>query len=1023
MDASVLDQFRQAVLLSFDVQADAQLRSQANASLEALKGSEEVWSFCLAAFTASGEDRVQFWCLQALVDAAQGGRFAQLGEDTKASVRSSLEAYVASLASSSDSETTPPYVRNKFSQLYVALMRAEYPVRWPTPFEALLASLPLGAAAVDLFLRVLQTVHEDIVSSEVSTFDAQAASRVKDAMREQCVSRVVEALYSLLAQLPLGEGVAPPPWAEKALGIAAHYTVWVDIGLLGSPRFLALYASLLQQPPLHEGACHCLRAVVEKRMEPAPKLQHLQSIRAVEMLSAAHEGMVARGRPLTEPFAALVAQCSLELLDVWDRLSQRGGEAAGEGAADLLRASMPLLLAALASDGLEVSSSTMPFLHAYLGRLRKLLPAASAIAQHEAHLQQLLVQLARRSVHPDGAAGLPSEDPDDDETSFADYRREVSTLFRSAARVHPSLACAFVKSTLQSVLGASDAERPEGVQWSHVEVALWLLYLLGEGLPEATTREKGGPFGELMLALLSSSAASHPHAAVSLQYLEIVVRYYRFFLQQPALLPDTLRSFLGARGIRSPQQALRSRACQLLLRFVKQTLKSATATQLEIAASLVDTLQRQPAPRSLRDGGGGGGNGADGGEPVLSDAEELCLYEACGLLLGSGLASEEQAAAAAAKLSELLALPMNQLQALCQTAPPPAAAAAAASAPSLCRQDGSAVEAEERRAMEAAHRIAVIAAVSKGFSSLAHAGTRDAFTAAIQLCLASLGPLGSSGEVRAKTVTLLHRMVETFALDVLGALQPALPHLLRASDAKEIAAAVALVNQIVLKFKGSVAASVSPVVAALSAAVFAQLAALEGAVAAEVGGGGGASMSEGARERHALLRGYFTFLHSLVHCDLAAVLCDANNLPLLDAALGRLLQGCVEGPDLTLQRQCFAVLQKLVEHLGGADETFDTYIRERMLPACFGALSQPHFRLADAAALQLLEAVAALQVAMLAKLGRPFAAHLHDVYLPQQLQCSPAFCDEYAALLAAGEPRALRDFLRSHLLAAGGGKS
>ena len=39
-------------------------------------------------------------------------------------------------------------------------------------------------------------------------------------------------------------------------------------------------------------------------------------------------------------------------------------------------------------------------------RLRKLLPAASAIAQHEAHLQQLLVQLARRSVHPDGAEAL-----------------------------------------------------------------------------------------------------------------------------------------------------------------------------------------------------------------------------------------------------------------------------------------------------------------------------------------------------------------------------------------------------------------------------------------------------------------------------------------------------------------------------------------------------------------------------------------------------------------------------------------
>ena len=67
-----------------------------------------------------------------------------------------------------------------------------------------------------LLLRLLQTVHEDIVSPEVSTFDAQAASsphispylpisvhqaasRVKDAMREQCVSRVVEALDSPLA--------------------------------------------------------------------------------------------------------------------------------------------------------------------------------------------------------------------------------------------------------------------------------------------------------------------------------------------------------------------------------------------------------------------------------------------------------------------------------------------------------------------------------------------------------------------------------------------------------------------------------------------------------------------------------------------------------------------------------------------------------------------------------------------------------------------------------------------------------
>ena len=62
------------------------------------------------------------------------------------------------------------------------------------------------------------------------------------------------------------------------------------------------------------------------------------------------------------------------------------------------------------------------------------------------------------------------------------------------------------------------------------------------------------------------------------------MRYYRFFFSQPSLLPDALRAFLDERGIRSPASAVRSRACVLLLRFVKQTLKSSSAAILEAAA-------------------------------------------------------------------------------------------------------------------------------------------------------------------------------------------------------------------------------------------------------------------------------------------------------------------------------------------------------------------------------------------------------------------------------------------------------
>ena len=328
------------------------------------------------------------------------------------------------------------------------------------------------------------------------------AARVKDGMREQCIVQVAETWYSILTQY----SERAPPLAALCLDVIRHYAVWVDINHLANRRFLELFLAFVQRPPLHEGACACLSAVVSKRMDAGNKLEHLRSLRVVELLAAAKEAMAASGMQLSEPFANLAAVTSLELLDCWDKLATRGDEVSAESAATLLRGSMPLLLDALASEQLEVSQCTLSFLHAYLAQLRKLLPTPEELALHEDQLQLLLVHLARRSVYPDdfssfdavfvsggggvggggsGSEGSGNGDPDDDDAAFSDYRREISTLFRSVARVHPALASAFVQSTLRSVLDSMESSR-----WSHVEVALWLLYQLGEGLPDTTVREK-----------------------------------------------------------------------------------------------------------------------------------------------------------------------------------------------------------------------------------------------------------------------------------------------------------------------------------------------------------------------------------------------------------------------------------------------------------------------------------------------------------------------------------------------------
>ena len=104
---------------------------------------------------------------------------------------------------------------------------------------------------------------------------------------------------------------------------------------------------------------------------------------------------------------------------------------------------------------------------------------------------------------------------------------------------------------------------------------------------------------------------------------------------------------------------------------------------------------------------------------------------------------------------------------------------------------------------------------------------------------------------------------------------------------------------------------------------------------------------------------------------------------------------------------------------------FGGFALQQILPVCFGALSAPHFNLGNAAALQLLDTIVALQKGMLALLGaQQLVPYLRDTHLPS-LGCGADFCAHYVALLVEGEPRQLRDFLQQQMTPArpGGGSS
>ena len=55
-----------------------------------------------------------------------------------------------------------------------------------------------GLVAIDMFLRVLNALHEEVVSSDTGGYDSAVASRVKDGMREGCLPTVADAWHSIL---------------------------------------------------------------------------------------------------------------------------------------------------------------------------------------------------------------------------------------------------------------------------------------------------------------------------------------------------------------------------------------------------------------------------------------------------------------------------------------------------------------------------------------------------------------------------------------------------------------------------------------------------------------------------------------------------------------------------------------------------------------------------------------------------------------------------------------------------------
>lgn len=1003
-----MDDFEKAILFSFDQTGavDAQLKAQAVAYCEQVKQSPTIWQACLEKFRFSQFPEVQFWCLRVLEETTKV-QYLALTPPERMFIRSSLIAAVCVVNADSQAAqqvdvasailARPVFVRNKLAQIIVILILLEYPSDWSSVFLDLVACLNQGPGVVDMFCRILTTLDEEIISADYprTSDKVSAATRIKDAMRQQCIPQIVSAWYSLI----LSYKGQTPPLAVSVLDTMRRYVPWIDISLVANDVFIPLLFECLvspTEPPQLRGAvAECVLAIVAKKMDAAAKLTLLKQLQIGQVCSRIMEPVEPEESDFALKVSSLLTGVATEILECSKRLDVNGisdqAEAIGL-VTTLLDEVLPSVFYCMKHGDADVSSTIFPFLSNYVASMKNgdLIPPPSLQGglktkgelvsrvmdgRQAAHVGEILEVIRTRMRFDPGSKDSldePDKEGAEEEETMTEYRKDLFTLFRSVYRTAPDVTRSFVHNTLLGCLRNADAS------FEDVEAAITLLYVLGEGVTDEALKPGGGPLVDMIGTLLSSTIPCHSHRLVALAYLETVTRYVKFLQHHPHYIPPVLAGFLNGRGFHHPNPNVSSRAGYLFMRLVK-TLRLQMVPYIEqILQNLQDTLVLITTAKAS----------------TLSE-DRSYVFEAVGLLVGiEELPVEKQATF----LSALLVPLCGQVDAILgaresqQGDPPPATVAALQ------------------------QLILAISYLSKGFGEHMSTSSRPTigsmFKQTMEVVLRVLLAFPGNQSLRSKVVSFLHRMVETLGVAVIPFLPAAIEQLLASSDPRDLVEFLQLFNQLVNKFKVAVKDLLVKVFCPLMDKVFALLpkdGPLEGS----------GINTEEFRELQELQRIFFTFLHAVTTNELSLVLLEPEAVKWLPLIIRLLFDACCHHKDVLVRKVCVQVFTRLIADWCGPtanDEKvpgFRRFVIEQFAAeCCVYSVLQSTFDLQDANTSVLLGEIVAAQKILYERCRDDFLMHLATNVLPA-VTCPPNLAEQYCLQIQRSDVKDLKGFYRS----------
>lgn len=949
-------------LLGLNPNADADLRQRALTYFEQLKVSQDAWQVCAEALVKGvySDDHAKFFCFQVLEHQIKF-RYSELTENQQQLIRETIITWLQAQTQNTHAEKT--FIRNKAAQVFALVFVTEYLTKWPKFFFDILSIVGLNPRGVDLYLRILMAIDAEVVDRDVvhTQEESRRNTLIKDTMREQCIPNLVESWYQILqtSQHTNSEVTC------QCLEVIGAYVSWIDLTLIANDRFINMLLSHMSIEVLREEACDCLFEIVNKGMDPIDKTKLVESLCRVLQSSGFFSIDQEEDVDFLARFSKLVNGMGQSLIISWTKLIKSGDLKSAQETLHSIESNVPLMLRLLVHEDDDISTNIIGFCYDYLHILKQLTLLSD---EQKVHVEGIMLAVMKKLTFDEE---YNFENEGEDEAMFVEYRKQLKLLLDRVAQVSPELMLTSVQRVFNTTI-----QNCQSKPFMEVEVAIRLLYMLGEALPVSHGAHFSGDIAkasalqDMMRTLVTSGVSAYQHTSVTLEFFETVVRYEKFFAVEPQHIPHVLMAFLDQRGLRHPSPKVRSRTSYLFSRFVKTLNRQMNAFIEDILNRIQDLLELSPPE-----------NGFHG---LLTSDDQLFIYETAGVLIVNSDIPAEQKWLLMRKLLNPLLEKFKIVLGKLMTE-----------------------KNEERQVVLADclnHAVGFASRTSKAFSNkqtVKHCGCSEVYLDCLQTFLPVLSCPLQKEVLRGGVRTFLHRMIICLEEEVLPFIPTASEHMLKDCEAKDLQEFIPLINQITAKFKTQVSPFLQQVFMPLLQAIFEVL--LRPAEEND---------QSAALEKQMLRRSYFAFLQTVSGSGMSEVIANqgAENV---ERVLFTIIQGAVDYPDPIAQKTCFIILSKLVELWGGKDGPpgFADFIYKNIVPACFLAPLKPTFDLSDAQTVLALSECAVTIKTIHLKRGLECIQYLQQEYLPS-LQVAPDIILEFCQVLQHPDVKMFKNYLK-----------